>query len=275
MDKTLLEKTPLGKITAYVSQYNPSFLCPISRAAGRKELKISAIPPFSGVDVWTSYEFSWLNVRGKPQTAMVEFWVPDNSANIIESKSFKLYLNSFSQTSVINNEELIKTLKDDLSAAAGGEIVVKLILPEKFSQIKRTDFKGVNLDNLDIATQEYQLNPDFLAIEANEKIFETIYSHNFAAICPVTGQPDWASVLIRYEGKKINHEGLLRYLISYRKHNDFHEHCTEQMFMDIMKRCAPEKLTVATWFARRGGLDINPFRSNFETCLENIRTFRQ
>lgn len=156
----------------------------------------------TGVDIWTSYEFSWLNVNGKPQTAMVEFWMSDDSINIVESKSFKLYLNSFSQTTMASVEELHAILKKDLSAGVGGRVEIKLILPEIFSQTKRTNFDGICLDDLDVATHSYQLNPDFLTLHSEEKIAETLYSNLFAAVCPVTNQPDWASVLVRYEGKK-------------------------------------------------------------------------
>lgn len=275
MDKTLLQKTPLGKITAYVSQYNPNLLCTVPRALAREDLHIVKSRPFSGVDVWTSYEFSWLNAQGKPQTTMIEFWVADNSTNILESKSFKLYLNAFSQTTVSSIQELQATLQKDLTTAVSGEISIKLILPEVFSQTQRTNFLGICLDSIDIATHTYDLDPDFLVLQSDEKVSETLYSNLFSNICPVTKQPDWASVQIRYSGRKINHEALLKYLISFRKHDDFHEHCTEQIFMDIWNRCTPEKLTVYMQFARRGGLDINPFRSNFEKLSENLRSFRQ
>lgn len=266
--------TVLGKETQYPTEYNANLLHPIFRSLGRDILGCTEKPPFIGVDYWTSYELSWLNPAGKPQVAVAEFQIPYNSTQIIESKSFKLYLNSFIQTKMNHAKELQDILAKDLSAAAGAAVQIKILPLDNAIKQSLMPLPGKDLDDLAVAITTYQPQPAYLTT-TTEIVDETLHSNLFKSNCPVTNQPDWASVIIRYEGKKINHEGLLRYIVSYRQHQAFHENCAEQIFCDILRRCAPEKLTVYMRFTRRGGLDINPFRSNFETAPESLRLVRQ
>lgn len=274
MTHSLLQNSPLGKTTVYHGEYAPQLLYPIARQLGRDATGINHPKPFQGVDIWNAYELSWLDAQGKPQIAMAEFRIPDTSTYLIEAKSFKLYLNSFNQTKFENAAEVTALLQKDLSAVADAEIAIKLWLPKDFSAQRIHSVSGICLDDINISVNIYQPHPEFLMTEPS-KVSETVYTNLFQSNCPVTQQPDWAEVLIRYAGKKIQHEGLLKYLISFRQHYEFHEQCAERIFMDIWRQCAPEKLTVYLRFTRRGGMDINPFRSNFETTAENIRTLRQ
>lgn len=258
--------SPLGKAATYVSEYAPSLLFPIARAEKRAELGITGTLPFFGMDIWNAYEVSWLNARGKPQVAIATFSVPADSPNIIESKSFKLYLNSFNQTRLDSPETLVEHLRTDLSQGFGATVHVTLTLPEAFNQLQMGELSGLLLDRLDIDVDEFQPNPSLLQARLDEAIVEeTLVSHLLKSNCLVTGQPDWGSVQIRYVGPQIDQEGLLRYLIGFRQHNEFHEQCVERIFMDILRQCRPQKLSVYARYTRRGGLDINPWRSNFTT----------
>ncbi|QLI83044.1 NADPH-dependent 7-cyano-7-deazaguanine reductase QueF [Chitinibacter fontanus] len=271
------QASPLGKTVSYISQYDPSLLFPIPRQGKRDEIGIGAELPFMGLDIWNGYELSWLNKRGKPQIALATFQIPANSPNIVESKSFKLYLNSFNQTQLEDAAALTQLLRDDLSAATGASIQVKLSAPESFNQLKFGELPGFCIDNLDIEVNQYDPTPQILHCdESDGTTTETLTSNLLKSNCLVTGQPDWASVQIQYVGKPINRESLLRYLISFRNHNEFHEQCVERIFVDIMKACHPMKLAVYARYTRRGGLDINPFRSNFNTDFpSNLRGARQ
>lgn len=274
-NETQLESSPLGKQSSYVNVYAPKLLFPIPRQIKRDELGLKAKMPFIGVDVWNAYEISWLNPKKKPQIAIGEFLFLASSPNIIESKSFKLYLNSFNQTVFESIEHVEKVLEDDLSKAAGEIVGVKLILPVNFSSCQIGDFEGACLDDLDIEMDEFEINANLLTT-TNEEVNEILYSNLLKSNCLVTGQPDWGSICISYEGLKINPEGLLKYIVSFRNHNEFHEQCIERIFNDLMKYCKPDSLTVYGRYTRRGGLDINPFRST-ETSLppDNIRNSRQ
>ncbi len=274
MSEDFLQGAVLGKETHYPTEYNAGILHPIPRALGRDLLGYTKKPPFIGTDFWTSYEMSWLNPAGKPQVAVAEFQVPYNSTHIIESKSLKLYLNSFIQMKLNHAKELQDILIKDLSKAAGGTVQIKIMSLDNAIKQTLTALPGKNLDDLVVTVTTYQPEPAYLTT-TSEIVDETLHSNLFKSNCPVTNQPDWASVIIRYEGRKINHEGLLRYIISYRQHQAFHENCAEQIFSDILRRCIPEKLTVYLCFTRRGGLNINPFRSNFEMVPENLRLVRQ
>ncbi|MEE3057963.1 MAG: NADPH-dependent 7-cyano-7-deazaguanine reductase QueF, partial [Pseudomonadota bacterium] len=196
--------------------------------------------------------------------------------NLIESKSFKLYLNSFNQTKFASAEDVRQVLQADLSACAGETVEVKLILPEQFTSLQFKEFEGTLLDSLDVEIEQYSPNTQFLALaKSGAEVKETLISHLLKSNCLITSQPDWASIQIRYEGKAIEHEGLLKYLISFRQHNEFHEQCVERIYNDIMQHCQPDKLTVCARYTRRGGLDINPFRSNYEAPYANHRQARQ
>ena len=268
-------ESPLGKESTYISHYQRDLLFPIPRKGKRDEIHVPDKLPFKGVDIWNAFEISWLNLKGKPVVALGEFIFPCESPNIIESKSFKLYLNSFTNTKFASIEMVSKTIQKDLSDFVSSPMKVKLIPIEKFSENQMKSFSGICLDELDIECNNYLVNPDFLQTE-NAIVSETLYSNLLKSNCLVTGQPDWASVQIKYTGKKIQHEGLLRYLVSFRNHNEFHEQCVERIFMNIMQHCQPQQLTVYARYTRRGGLDINPFRStekNFPN--EVVRQCRQ
>jgi len=269
--------SPLGKAVAYQAEYDPSLLFPILRAGKRAEIGITDTTPFMGVDIWNAYELSWLNSRGKPRVALASFLVPADSPNIIESKSFKLYLNSFNQTRLESEDKLIARLSRDLSAAAGANVSVDLIGPERFEKQRIAELDGCCIDNLDIEVETYTPTPGLLCCDKNPSpVEEILVSNLLKSNCLVTGQPDWASVQIQYVGQPINRESLLKYLISFRNHNEFHEQCVERIFMDILHSCKPMKLAVYARYTRRGGLDINPWRSNFSTSLPpNRRTARQ
>jgi 7-cyano-7-deazaguanine reductase len=269
--------SPLGKTSDYITSYSPSLLFPIARAQKRAEIGVGEVLPFFGVDIWNGYELSWLNAKGKPQVAIATFHIPADSLNIIESKSFKLYLNSFNQTKVGGFEKMAELLRSDISAGVGAPVQVKLIEPALFSQLKMGELAGYNIDNLDIDVDMYSPQAGILRCDPSDRtISEILTSDLLKSNCLVTGQPDWASVQIQYTGTTINRESLLRYLISFRNHNEFHEQCVERIFVDIMRECAPLKLAVYARYTRRGGLDINPFRTNFNAeQASNLRTARQ
>ncbi|MCW8194161.1 NADPH-dependent 7-cyano-7-deazaguanine reductase QueF [Proteobacteria bacterium 005FR1] len=268
--------SPLGKTTEYISVYTPSLLSPIPREESRRALGLSAELPFRGMDLWTAFEMSWLNPRGKPQVAVGRFAFPAHSPAIIESKSFKLYLNSLNQTRFESRDELIGVLEKDLSAAAGASVSVAVVSLAEAGQGGIAEPGGECIDDLEIEVDSYELNPDFLhSDDSAELVEEALYSDLLKSNCPVTGQPDWASVMVRYRGRPIDREGLLQYIISFREHGDFHENCVERMFMDIMQRCAPKQLTVSARYTRRGGLDINPYRSNCGEEVADLRLARQ
>ncbi|MFD2365497.1 NADPH-dependent 7-cyano-7-deazaguanine reductase QueF [Pseudoduganella sp. GCM10020061] len=271
------DQSPLGKTSAYQTQYAPDLLFPIPRQSKRDELGISGTLPFFGVDIWNAYEISWLNMRGKPQVAIATITAPADSPNIIESKSFKLYLNSFNQTRLANHEALLALLRDDLSAGFGAPVHIALTLPEDFGTLKMGELDGILLDRLDIEVDSYSPAPALLKAAKDEPpVQETLVSHLLKSNCLVTGQPDWASVQIQYAGPQIDQEMLLKYLIGFREHNEFHEQCVERIFTDILRQCAPHKLAVYARYTRRGGLDINPYRTNYTGQRPpNLRTARQ
>lgn len=275
------DQSPLGKPAAYLAEYAPDLLFPIARQDKRDELGLqqgSGTLPFFGVDIWNAYELSWLNLRGKPQVAIATVTVPADSPNIIESKSFKLYLNSFNQTRLAGTDALLHLLQADLSAGFGAPVRVALTLPESFGSLKLGELEGRLLDRLDIEVNDYTPNPGLLkTVPDTAPVEQTLVSHLLKSNCLVTGQPDWASVQIRYCGAPIDEEGLLRYLIGFRTHNEFHEQCVERIFIDILRRCKPQKLAVYARYTRRGGLDINPWRSNYSVGAQalNLRNARQ
>ncbi|AAM67844.1 NADPH-dependent 7-cyano-7-deazaguanine reductase QueF [Buchnera aphidicola] len=243
---------------------NFNFLRPISRKKHRKKIKLNCLNlPFKGKDIWTLYELSWLNKNGLPQIAIAKIEIDVNSANIIESKSFKIYINSFNQMKFNNNIDFINILTNDLTKCICGQISIKLFSLDAIKNETITDFHGICIDNQNIKIESYKYTPSFLMINSERKIIkEDLYTHLFKSNCPVTQQPDWASIYIAYTGLSINHASLLRYLISFRSHNEFHEECIERIFNDINNICKPEELSVYARYTRRGGIDINPWRSN-------------
>jgi 7-cyano-7-deazaguanine reductase len=269
--------SPLGKTSAYQTEYAPDLLFPIARQQKRDELQLSGTLPFFGVDIWNAYELSWLNLRGKPQVAIATISAPADSPNIIESKSFKLYLNSFNQTRLADSDALLALLRADLSKGFGAPVHIVLTQPDNFGAVKMGELDGLLLDRLDVEIDQYTPSPSLLKAALDEApVQETLVSHLLKSNCLVTGQPDWASVQVRYVGPQIEQEGLLKYLIGFREHNEFHEQCVERIFVDILRQCAPQKLAVYARYTRRGGLDINPWRSNFSGGPPaNLRTARQ
>lgn len=277
------EESQLGKPAAYADRYDPTLLFPISRAPKREEIGLHGGVPFFGADLWTAFELSWLNLRGKPQVAIAHITVPCETPNIVESKSFKLYLGSFGNTNFASADEVRDRIRHDVAEAlwrgapAQGSIGVRLLMPELFDQEPVQELDGLSLDRLDIECTQYTPAPELLTAEfAEQPVEETLTSNLLKSNCLVTGQPDWGSVQIHYSGPQINQEGLLKYLVSFRNHNEFHEQCVERIFMDLWRRCKPVKLTVYARYTRRGGLDINPFRTSHPGGLPaNIRTARQ
>lgn len=269
--------SPLGKSTSYRSDYAPELLFPIARQAKRDELGLTGTLPFFGVDIWNAYELSWLNLRGKPQVAIARITAPADSPNIIESKSLKLYLNSLNQTRLAGPDALLELLRRDLGAGFGAPVQIVLTLQEAFSTLAMGELDGLLLDRLDVEITEYTPSPLLLkAARGEAPVEETFVSHLLKSNCLVTGQPDWASVQIRYAGPQIEQESLLKYLIGFREHNEFHEQCVERIFVDILRQCAPQQLAVYARYTRRGGLDINPWRSNFSGGRpSNLRCARQ
>jgi len=270
----------LGQATPYPDQYDPSLLFPIPRSENRLKLDIkpNQALPFVGIDIWNAFELSWLNKKGKPQIALAEFQVPADSPNMIESKSFKLYLNSFNSARFDDETAVREQLITDLSAIAGSKIATRINPTEAVAKKGMQEMSGVLMDRLDIEIDP-SLSADPALLEVNESfgpIEQCLVSHLLKSNCPVTGQPDWASVQIRYQGRPILEEGLLRYLIGFRQKGEFHEHCVETIFTDIKRQCKPEKLSVYARYTRRGGLDINPFRTDHNAPWpENTRHARQ
>ncbi len=271
------EQSQLGKAASYADQYDASLLFPMPRADKRHEIGVVDSAPFFGADMWTAYELSWLNLRGKPQVALAHITVPCESPNIVESKSFKLYLNSFTNTRFADARDVRERIRADISAATGSGIGIKTLGPELFDREPIHEMDGLNLDRLDVECIHYTPTPELLFAEFDEPpVTETLTSNLLKSNCLVTGQPDWGSVQIAYSGPQINQEGLLQYLVSYRNHNEFHEQCVERIFMDVWTRCKPIKLSVYARYTRRGGLDINPFRTSYPQQLPlNVRTARQ
>lgn len=275
-DKSL-ETLSLGKETQYHDQYDARLLQGVPRSLNRDSLSLTAENlPFHGGDIWTMYELSWLNSKGLPQVAIGHVELDATTENLIESKSFKLYLNSFNQTRFESWDIVEETLLKDLTACAKGKVNLTIYPLSHFTSQPIVDFAGECIDEQDIEIDNYQFDVQWLNESTTDKqVEETLVSHLLKSNCLITNQPDWGSVAIQYKGKKIDREKLLRYLVSFRQHNEFHEQCVERIFHDIMQLCAPETLTVYARYTRRGGLDINPWRSNCEFVPEISRLARQ
>lgn len=270
-----LAASPLGKATSYPDRYQPNLLFALPRAPQRQALGLVDTLPFEGADFWTAYEMAWLDQVGKPHTAALTLNIPATSPAIVESKSLKLYLGSFAQEQLRSDDEVRDRVATDLSAICGAPIGVVLMRPEHLAAWNAEDLPGESIDHLPVTIDRYETDPQFLR-SADPAVTESLRSALFKSNCPVTGQPDYADVMVRYRGPRIDRHGLLKYLVSYRQHNAFHESCIEQMFVDIMRQCGPAHLTVYARFLRRGGIDINPFRSNFEVAPSHPkRTPRQ
>jgi 7-cyano-7-deazaguanine reductase len=269
--------SPLGQQSEYVDTYTPSLLHSIERATARADIGIESVTlPFQGEDVWMCYELTWLGERGKPEVCAMRIKVPASSPCIVESKSLKLYLGSLSQTRFASRAELLNTLNSDLGLAFRAPVMLELIdLPRIPGIVAQPP--GTCLDGLDVKLSIYEREPDLLSLEAGEErvVKETLHTNLFRSLCPVTGQPDFATLVIQYLGRPITRTSLLAYLVSFRTHQAFHEATVEQLFMDIQSRCQPDQLSISGRFLRRGGIDINPFRSNVEDQMPLMRLSRQ
>lgn len=276
-DAAELSGLTLGKATEYQAEYDASLLQGVPRKLNRDAINLTDTLPFHGCDIWTGYELSWLNGKGKPMVAIADISLDLKSDNLIESKSFKLYLNSYNQTRFDSVEQVRDTLSQDLALCAQGEVSVKIIEPKQFTTQRVVELPGQCIDELDIEITDYEFKPEYLedSTDAKQMVAETLSSNLLKSNCLITSQPDWGSVMIRYQGPKIDREKLLRYLISFRQHNEFHEQCVERIFIDLKRFCHCAKLTVYARYTRRGGLDINPYRSDFEQAPESQRLARQ
>ncbi|AZL15934.1 NADPH-dependent 7-cyano-7-deazaguanine reductase QueF [Rickettsiales endosymbiont of Stachyamoeba lipophora] len=271
----MLENSPLGQKTTYQNKYTPALLFPIARIHKRVEIGIDDHHlPFIGYDIWNAYEVSWLNPKGKPIVQLLEIIYPANSKFIIESKSLKLYLNSFNNTSFNSSDEALQTIKQDLEQTLQTRITLNLVDPETKLGIEAP--QGTLIDYLEVEITEYFPNPKLLVIK-QDITHETVYSNLLKSNCLITSQPDWGTIIIKYHGQQIDHASLLKYIISFRDHNEFHEQCVERIFKDIMDQCDPKILTVYARYTRRGGIDINPVRSNDPQFIipQNLRLIRQ
>lgn len=271
------EQSELGKKSQYDAQYNPDKLFPIPRKGKRDEIGITGSLPFYGYDVWNHYEVSWLNEKGKPIVALAVLSYDCTTPNIIESKSLKLYFNSFNNTQFNSVDDVCRTVKKDLEARIGGAVSIEITpLAQVHEDKLHNHFIGENIDELDIDCSTYLVDPSLLKVES-DVVTETLHTNLLKSNCLVTNQPDWGSVQITYKGNKINREALLRYIVSFRNHNEFHEQCVERIFVDILNHCKPEELSVYGRYTRRGGLDINAYRTTKKEAytVENFRLCRQ
>jgi 7-cyano-7-deazaguanine reductase len=272
-----MSESALGKATRYSDSYNPELLHSVDRAEGRGALNLGASLPFSGVDVWNAWELSWLDEAGKPVVATMTMSVPADSPRIVESKSLKLYLNSLSMSRYPSADAVAAVLTADLGRAAGASIGLDLTPAASLTTGRIEQLPGRCIDYEDVVCDTYEVDASLLSLlkTGNDTVSESLHSHVLRSNCPVTGQPDTGSVLISYHGPRIDPGSLLLYLSSFRRHSDFHELCVERIFCDLKARCATERLSVYARYNRRGGIDINPFRSDFEAAPPNTRLWRQ
>lgn len=273
--RRMSKNIPLGRSVPYPEQYSPELLFRVSREEQRKRLEPGGNLPFHGTDIWNAWELTWLDHGGQPKCATAEIRVPADSPNIVESKSLKLYFNSLAMTHYASENDVAETIEQDLSDCIGAEVdvILKNLAESEGARVAR--FPGHSLDSARVRCDRFEPDAALLRADPDDLVTEDLYSDLLRSLCPVTSQPDTGSVLVSYSGPRINREGLLRYIVSYRQHEDFHESCVEQMFIDILEKCQPDRLTVYARYNRRGGIDINPFRSNFEADAPNPRLWRQ
>lgn len=270
-----MSELPLGKHSEYPDTYSPELLYGIARDDSRSALGIGDDLPFLGVDIWNAWELTWLSLNGQPQIASCEIRVPAASPRIVESKSLKLYFNSFSMSPYASRSDIAATIENDLGACTESDVHVVLGDGNPQSDIRLQALPGQCIDDDEIACDTWDVEADFLQADGRDRVEESLHSHLLRSLCPVTRQPDIGSLLISYRGPRIERDGLLRYIVSYRKHSDFHEACVERMFLDLKERCGCDDLTVYARYQRRGGIDINPYRSTSNNAAENLRLWRQ
>ncbi|MBF5058237.1 7-cyano-7-deazaguanine reductase [Alcanivorax sp. 521-1] len=271
-----LKDTPLGRSSDFIDEYTPSLLCPVPRWDARESLELEDTTlPFHGMDIWNAYELSWLNEKGKPQVALAELIVPCTSPNIIESKSLKLYLNSFANSRFDSRDRVVAVIAKDLAEVAGAPVDVRVMTLREAEREPAWEEHGQLVDTLDVAFDHFEYRPELLLTDQGPEQTGVLVSHLLRSHCPVTNQPDWGTVQVRYTGRPISPASFLRYVVSLRNHQGFHEQIIEQVFVDLQRQCVPRQLSVYGRFTRRGGLDINPFRSNYEDTPPNRRTIRQ
>ncbi len=274
MTAFVLPNAPLGQNVSYPDSYDAALLFPIDRSLNREKLGIPHV--WHGDDIWNAYEISWLNSKGKPIVGMARFSFPAASPRLIESKSFKLYLNSFNEERFAYATLVQQRMAADLSNAAGAPVTVEIDTDIRQQTFLCEPMDGICIDDADIEITATQPTPELLRCVAGAGVVtETLVSDLLKSNCPVTGQPDWGSVQIGYTGKQIDRDALLEYIVSLRQHNEFHEHCVEQLYCDIWASCQPESLLVYARYTRRGGLDINPWRSSRPASVSQTRTPRQ
>ena len=269
-DRTL----PLGRKTAYPNKYQPDLLFPIARSESRASY-LSGELPFDGADIWNAWELTWLKPGGLPVVATAQIVIPADSPNLIESKSLKLYLNSFAMSHFDDAREVRRRLSEDLGSRVGADISVQIQMLEDAEANVVAQLPGLCLDSKPATPTNWEADATLLTIDTETNVEEELHSHLLRSLCPVTGQPDIGSIAIHYCGPRIDHTSLLQYIVSFREHNDFHEACIERMFVDILERCQPERLGLYARYQRRGGIDINPMRSNYGLAVENLRLWRQ
>jgi 7-cyano-7-deazaguanine reductase len=267
-----MTELPLGKTTNHPDHYAPETLCRIERAVNRRKIGLVDALPFSGVDIWNAWDLTWLGKNGQPQSATAEIRTPADSPGIVESKSMKLYLGSFAMSEQASADVLRDLIAADISECIGAAVSVRI---DATRERRLQQFPGESLDGQNVPCSDWEVDAGLLAADAGTVVSEQLHTDALRSLCPVTGQPDLGSVLVSYEGPRIDRAALLRYVVSYRCHQDFHENCVERMFVDILERCAPEKLSVYARYQRRGGIDINPFRSNSDAEPANLRLWRQ
>lgn len=266
---------PLGRETDYPHKYAPEVLCPISRDETRARLGLADKLPFAGVDIWNAWELTWLGTGDLPKVATAEIYVPADSPNIVESKSLKLYLNSFAMSSFASRADVAETIARDLTHCTGAPVRVSVLSVSGSEARQTARLAGASLDDLHVTCSDWEVNADLLLADRSSFVTEDLHTHLLRSLCPVTAQPDIGSLQISYRGPRIDHAGLLRYIVSFREHNDFHEACVERMFVDLLARCGCEELSLHARYQRRGGIDINPMRSNSGEAPLNLRLWRQ
>jgi 7-cyano-7-deazaguanine reductase len=270
-----MTELPLGKTTTIPERYAPDCLYPIARTDGRETIGLTGALPFRGFDIWNAWELTWLGPGGLPHVAIAEIRVPVESPNIVESKSMKLYLGSFAMSEFETASAVRDAIAADIGACVGAAVDVEIDAVTVSAGRRSHRLPGKNLDRQQIECDSWDVDPAILSADNDSYVSETLNTDLLRSLCPVTGQPDSGSVLITYEGPRIDRAALLRYIVSYRQHQAFHEACVERMYVDVLQRCKPVGLTVYARYQRRGGIDINPFRSNFESIPQNLRLWRQ